>query len=289
MAVAWCARAYFFMQNYRLIEHSSPVGPGARVAFALNNKQGAALITKHPTYREDIERERIFENYIKRYFDSWVDFAREHGHGENIRPVLVTGVDLTREFAAIAYSDNHTRMECEFSAEVPAMASASVSMWGSWRTQGLVHTNCGPHPLPARGNRSSNESSTLETVIPEEYNQCVFIRYYTIRRRVFIPTVLKAGAGPHQLPDGDPGDDDASEEVLLVSSEDDPMEVDYQETGSPITGSDEVIHNVPLVGLDHYPHLLLLTDRTKDDRDGFDVVAEFVFQVRLPPIQLLAM
>jgi len=249
------------------------------VAFALTHKQGAALITKHPTYREDIERERTFEGYTKRHYDSWVDFAREHGHGENIRPVLVTGVDLTREFATIAYSDNHTHVECEFSAGVPAMASASVSLWGSWRTQGLVHTNCGPHPFPTRGNRSANESSTLESMIPDEYDQCVFIRYYTIRRRVFIPIVLKAGAGPHQLPKGDTGDD-ANEETLLVLSEDDPMEVDYQESGSPINASDEVIHNVPLVGLKHSPRLPLLTDTTKDDRDGFDVVAEFIFQVR---------
>lgn len=262
--------------------------PGARVAFTLNHKRGAALITKHPTYREDIEREHTFENYTKRHYGSWVDFAREHGHGENLRPVLVTGVDLTREFATIAYSDNHTRMECEFSAGVPAMATASISLWGSWSTQGLVHTNCGPHPFPTRGNRSSNEDTTLESMIPEEYNQCVFLRYYTIRRRVFIPTVLKAGAGPHQLPKGDPEDDNTNEEMLLASSEDDPMEVDCQETGSPINASDEVIHNVPLVGLKHYPHLPLLTNRTKDDRDGFDLVAEYIFEVGLLPMQALA-
>jgi hypothetical protein len=115
----------------------------------------------------------------------------------------------------------------------------------------------------------------LESAIPDDYNQCVFIRYYTIRRRVFIPTVLKAGAGPHQLPKGGPGNDNASEEIPLVLSEDDSMEVDYQEAGS----SDTVTHNVPLVGLERYPHLPLLTNWIKDDRDGFDVVAEFIFQV----------
>ena len=227
------------------------------MALTLNHKQGAALITKHPTYREDIERERTFESYTKRHYDSWVDFACEHGHGENMRPVLVTGVDLTREFATIAYSDNHTSMECEFSAGVPAMATASMSLWGSWRTQGLVHTNCGPHPFPTRVNRSSNEGPTLESVIPEDYNQCVFLRYYTIRRRVFIPTVLKAGAGPHELPEGETEDDNTNGETLLALSEDDPMEVDYQETGSPINASDEVIHNVPSVGPKHYPNLSL--------------------------------
>jgi len=121
------------------------VEPGARVAFALAHKQGAVLITKHPTYREDIERERTFENYIKRHYASWVDFAREHGYGENIRPVLVTGVDLTREFVTVAYTDNHTCMECEFSAAIPAVASASVSVWDrgvlrDWYTQTVDRT-----------------------------------------------------------------------------------------------------------------------------------------------------
>ena len=262
--------------------------PGARVAFALTHKQGAALITKHPTHREDIEREHTFENYIKQHYDSWVDFGREHGHGETLRPVLVTGVDLTREFATVAYSDNHTRMECEFSVGIPAAASGSVSMWGSWSTPGLVHTNCGPHPSRTRVNRSSAEGPTLESEIPDEYDQCVFIRYYTIRRRIFIPTVLKAGARPHQLPEGSPGNDDPSEEILLDSSEDDSMEFDYPETGSPTDASGGVIHNVPLVCPEHYPYLPLLIKWIKDDRDDFDVVAEFIFQVRFFPGQARA-
>jgi len=182
-----------FPSNHRLTEHSSAVEPGARMAFELTRKQGAALITKYPTYREDIERERTFENYIKQHYDSWVDFAREHGHGENVRPVLVTGVDLTKEFATVVYSDNQTPMECEFSVGVPAVASGSVSVWGSWRTQGLVHTNCGPYPFPTRPTRrggSSSESSAFESMIPDGYDQCVFIRYYTIRKRIFTPTLV---------------------------------------------------------------------------------------------------
>ena len=217
--------------------------PGARISFELTSKQGAALITKSPTHREHIERDRRFVNYIKQHYESWVDFAWEQDHPEDVRPILVTGVDLTREFATVAYSDNKTSMECEFSTTVPGVASTSISVWGSWHTSGLVHTNCGPGP--ARQRRSLDDRSAPESVIPDEYTQCVFIRYYTIRKRAFFPTVLKAGAGPHQLPKGggDPG-----EEGLQVLSTDDPMEVDPPETGSPSVISDEVIHNVPTVG-----------------------------------------
>ena len=96
--------------------------PGAKISFELTCKQGAALITKHPTYWEDIEKEATFESYTKQHYDSWVKFARGRGDGENIKPVLVTGVDLTREFVMVAYSDNQTRMECEFSAAVPGIS-----------------------------------------------------------------------------------------------------------------------------------------------------------------------
>jgi len=218
------------------------VEPGARVAFELTSKQGAALITKYPTYREHAERRRRFVNYIKKHYESWVEFALEQDHPEDIKPILVTGVHLTREFATVAYSDNKTRMECEFSAALPAVASTSVSVWGSWQTPGLVHTNCGPHPT--RRNRRSSGSPTPETEIPEECTQCVFIRYYTIRKRFLFPTVIEAGAGPHEL---QKGDHDSDEEG--VSFVNDSTEVDCPETGSPGDVFDEVIHNVPTVGL----------------------------------------
>jgi len=250
------------------------------MAFELTRKQGAALITKHPTYRDEIERERTFENYIKKHYDSWVDFARERGDGENVRPVLVTGVDLTREFATVAYSDNRARMECEFSVAVPGIASASTSVWGSWHAQGLVFTNCGPDPSLTRRRHSPNEGSVLESEIPDEYDHCVFIRYYTIRKRVFIPMIIKAGAGPHQLPKGDHGDRDLGEEGLRALSIGDSMEIDHPETGSPRDTFDEVVHNLPTVGPKHRTHLPLLINLTKDNRDSFDIVAEFIFLVR---------
>jgi len=216
--------------------------------------------------------ERRFANYTKRHYESWVDFARERDHGENIRPVLVTGVDLTREFAMVAYSDNQTRMACGFSVGVPAVASFSTSLWGSWGTQGLVHTNCGPDQTLTRGNRSLTESSTLESAIPDECNQCVFLRYYTIRKWGFIPKLIKAGAGPHELPKEGPGDDTAEEVAIEMSDSDDDstVEVDYSSASQ----------NVPLVGSECHMYPPSLMNLTKDDRDSFDTVAEFILEVR---------
>jgi len=207
------------------------------MAFELAPKRGAALITKHPTYREDIEREATFESYIKRHYNSWIEFARWRGDGEDIQPVLVTGVDLTREFATVAYSRSRTRMRCEFSATVPDIISTSASVWGSWRTWGSMHTNCGPHPT--QGSRNWSESPAHGSGIPDEYTQCVFIRYYTIRKRFFFPTIIKAGAGPHQLPKRDHEDDDGP--LVLPTN-------DSTEAGAHYSGTrdslDEEIYDV---------------------------------------------
>ena len=197
------------------------------------------LVTKHETYREDIERRLVFEKYIKKHYNSWVDFARENGHDSNPKPVLVTGVDLTRDFAMAAYSNNSVRMECEFSAAVPAVASASLSLWGGWRAEGLVHTNCGPPPPVVKTASSSdpNDHATPVSTIPSEYNQCVFIRYYTMRRRGPVLKIIKAGAGPHDLGDRDSGNDSSDSACLHGLS-----------SGDSDT-SDVVVHNLPLVSV----------------------------------------
>ena len=229
--------------------------PGARIAFELTSKQGAALITKYPTHKEHIERDRRFVKYIKQHYKSWDDFAREQEHPEDVRPILVTGVDLTQEFATVTYSDNESRMECEFSTTLPGVASTSVSVWGSWHASGSVYTNCGPHPALPRRNWGDNPAP--ESEIPDEYTQCIFIRYYTMCRKALrpavlkaVPDVLKAGAGPYQLPKGDHRNDNSGGEGLQVLSVDDPMEVDVDppESRSPSVTSDEIIHNVSTVG-----------------------------------------
>ena len=230
--------------------------PGGKITFELSHKQGAALITRYPVYSEGAERIGAFKRYAKTHYNSWVDFALENDHGEDVKPVLVDGVHLTQEFAMFAYSGKRTRIRCEFSVDVPAVASASVSLWGSWHTQGLVHTNCGPHPITTRGNRSLNESPAPESVIPDECNQCVFISYYRVEKMLGFPRVIKAGAGPHQLPRGDPGHDNTGDMAIVESSGSDSTEVDYPEIGSSL----DVIHNVPLVGPEHYPQLPLLTN-----------------------------
>ena len=226
--------------------------PGSRISFRLTGAQGAALLTKHETYSEDIQRERTFEEYTKEHYGSWVAFARETGHGNDIKPVLVTGVDMTRDFAMISYSNNDGDLASEFSISVPGVASA----WGIWRTTGVIYKNCGPQPrrpryLAQTADLTSSDSSHTETTL-DEFNQCVFVRYYTMRKRLGIPRVIKAAAGPHDLSPGDRDDEESPLEVQCNSDSgsdtvsslfDDGGDDDRNSVSSIDSGSDIVVRN----------------------------------------------
>ena len=228
---------------------------GIRISFGLSENEGGALVTKYRTFREDAELESTFKAYTKRHYNSWVTFAREAGHGDDIRPVLVTGVDMTRNFAMMAYSNigdslsnNRNRLpRSEFTTSVSALAS----VWGTWHTEELVHTNCGPqlcHPPSSTQTPDLTPPGNHETeTVPDEYNQCVFVRYYTMRRKLLFPTIIRAAAGPHDL---GPGHRD--EELLPVDA-----------THDSSSGSDT-------------------TSNLWDERDGegsdFDSIADYIFQ-----------
>jgi hypothetical protein len=176
----------------------------------------------------------------------------------------------------------------------PSVGSAPLSVWGSWKAQGLIHTSCGP------------------SKIPEEYNQCVFVRYYAMRERdimlmklrnalssatAITKSARRPGAGPHELPDGNTrsggteevpdgntrsgGTQEVEVEVGSPDSNEELVEVGCAESNPNLT------HNIPLVSPLHHLYLPLLTRSAQDDRNDFDVVAEFIFQVRTPSPAML--
>ena len=225
---------------------------GPSISFRLTGNQGAALLTKYPTYREDIQQERTFEEYTKEHYDSWVAFARDTGHPNGVEPVLVTGVDMTRDFAMVSYSDGDDNdLTAEFTTSPPG-----ASAWGTWQATGVVHTNCGPQPCrppsPTQTVGPAPLSSSHPETVSDEYNQCVFIRYYTMRKRLGIPRVIKAAAGPHDLGSGVRDseeqplelrcDSDSGSDIAL-SPLDDGGDDDRSSMTSIDSESDVVIHN----------------------------------------------
>jgi len=193
-------------------------------------------VTKYQTYREDAQRTGNFEKYAKECYASWTAFARENGHGDDVNPVLVTGVDRTRDFAMMAYSSDNDDLKSEFTTSVSEVTAAFA--WGRWYTTGLVFTNCGPQLCcpPAQTVDLTLTSGNDTETTSDQYNQSVFIRCYAIRKRLGFPKVIKAGAGPRDLDRGGREDGESSTEV---------------DTPPLAAGSDVTIHDTATVRYRH--------------------------------------
>ena len=216
-------------------------------------------MTKYQTHREDIQRAGTFDNYVKRHYNSWVAFARETGHDNDINPVIVTGVDRTKDFAMMSYLSDDDHLRSEFTTL--DLRDAFASVWGIWHTSGFVHTNCGPQlrssPSPTQAvDLASSGNNNTETV-SDEYDQCVFVRFSTMRTRLGIPRVIKASAGPHDLGSGS-RENESSPKVearspsdssldSMSSSCDDDGRNDTSSVTSIESESDIVIHNTTAV------------------------------------------
>jgi len=99
---------------------------GARPYFSLRlgGKRGAALVTRYPTYIEVASHQATFDDYTKRHYESWVAFAREEGYKPGIQPVLVYGIDVTRDLAMTAYSK--TSFETDLFINLPTVVAPGV-------------------------------------------------------------------------------------------------------------------------------------------------------------------
>ena len=236
---------------------SSPIEPGASISFELTENRGAALVTKHETYKMDAVVELAFQNYTKRHYESWVTFARDKKYGEDVHPILVSGFDMTKDFEMVAYSEDGSSLRAEISVDAPVVASASASLWDTRRIRCSPHTNQGPWRRgPVQREQTielpSAQSEETEDIL-NDFNQCVFLRYYTMRVRgpcFMFPKVIRAGAGPHDLGSGDNEGDTFPE--LAVHSGADPMIIADEDSGLDTDdsdyGPDIVVHNTPSVG-----------------------------------------
>jgi len=255
------------------VERSRPTDPHYNILFEHQKKQGAALFTRYQTFKEDAQRESIFKAYTKRHYASWVAFAEDTGHGDDVKPIIVTGVDMTREFSMMVYSNDGNGFTSRLT--IPAADSGSAPTWTTSHTDGVVHTNCGPQPRcppsPTQSTDTTPSGNVTETTV-DEYNQCLFIRGYTMRKRARVfPEVTRAAAGPHDLGPGDRDVEDLPEvEARSDSDSDSDSDVfslwDGDDDRSSVTSfgseSDIVVHNTISVRLHNaFPPILFRSDR----------------------------
>ncbi|KAF9789164.1 hypothetical protein BJ322DRAFT_524714 [Thelephora terrestris] len=249
---------------------AKPLQLDADFSYEFTGHSGAALTTTHSTYNEDSQMDTEFRDYTKRYYKSWVKFAKDKKYGTNLRPVLISGFDMAKDFSMMAYATSHT--------SVQAGATVSTPMFGSgswvWRTVCKPHSKHGPQEIPPGLQSSpSGSAQSPSNTTSTEFNQCVFIRYYTLREGLF-PKVIRASAGPHSLGSGENQGDYFPE--LTMQSE--PVSMGDEEDTND-AGNES--HKVTPV-LCTFCSFRSDTSLQDEGHDSWDAIAEYVFRVTPP-------
>ena len=256
-----------------ILKRASSRSPdGAHLSVEHAGESGAALATRHQTYNEDAELDLRFRRYTKVHYESWVEFAREKEYGENLRPVLVSGFDMTKDFSMIAYSNNNTSVQAGANLSTPMFGSISAAAEWTWHTACTPHMKHGPQQRRPPGLRLRRAREGRPST---EFNQCVFIRYYTMRSELgLFPRVIRAGAGTPDLGSGENRGDTFP--GLTSESDAEPMGGDQSPGGRDPANDganselETVTRNVPYVGFFACSSVSVLkfASRTKDTTVG---------------------
>ena len=141
-----------------------------------------------------------------KYYRQWYNHATAECH-RNVKLydiILVTGCDLTCQWATATYFRNNREISAALGVQVAPVAEAKFSLSAGWSTTQAMNTRRGPPRAlhdQTHQNETENESETLFN------NQCIFLRGFYVKDRLWGPRTMKAGAGYH-----DPGKHGPEEE-----------------------------------------------------------------------------
>ena len=187
--------------------------------MSFTNEKGAALILPYEACREDTLYDESFKKHMISCYRRWYTFALTKCH-RNIKLydlILVTGCDMSRQWATATYFRHIRGMSAALGAQVAPVVEAKFSLSAGWTTTQPVITRWGPPQALHQQTRLDYEGTQNdgETLVND---QCIFLRGLYVKDRFLGlgPQVMKAGAGYH-----DPGKHGPEEEEAegLLSDE----------------------------------------------------------------------
>lgn len=206
---------------------------------------------KQPGHGEslNVNCESAIQEYILQHMASWLTFAKEKlgtKAPKEAEIIFVSGCTMTTVWAEAVYETKASRGELRVSTSGLFPFKLSFSL-GKSKHQSTLHERRGP-PKRVFAIRwvSTVISALLSTVWKAD--QCIFMNYYTMKRPYFVPKVMRAAAGPHELPDDDPSGGDSTAPVAEIPSSADEWahhnadrpEVRHQKHGRTGRGADAV-------------------------------------------------
>lgn len=200
-------------------------------------ERGAFLVLKDTAEKQVLYSEPQVIEYMQAHHNSWRAFAKKLGTSLSPEDIIfICGWVKTTEWALGAFTDGKSSVKLELSTSLPVGAGASFQV--SHTEERSAHPICriGPQGRdkssdkpPSKRRKGKQTASTSQAPEPPLKNdQCVFIHYYKMKPRFlgFAPRVIKAAAGPDELP---PSPDDDWEDPPRVLASDTSGEVDPEQ------------------------------------------------------------
>lgn len=167
-------------------------------------------------------------NYIREHHAHWVDFVSKFGLDVREEDILfISGTTMTSKWAVAAFHGQYRKKQGMIRADLSSYAALDLSVSISDESLPQGYHSSGPRRRGAL-NASAGTQPDQESLNVDEADQCIFLHYYKMKRRVWLYRHMKAGAGPHELPS--PGPDEAGSRVVADDEE---------------VGSDEEFDEVP--------------------------------------------
>ncbi|KAI0642071.1 hypothetical protein C8Q79DRAFT_918179 [Trametes meyenii] len=192
---------------------------GGKFRFKCTAEQGAFLVLRRGGHRRQLSRYADISTYILKNHASWCTFARDtlrlDVKDEDV--IFVNGWVKTAEWALAAATHNARHSEIEFSGDFGTLARAAFAFnMSRERSMSIEHRS---GPLREDGVQMVDEQSPC-------FDQCVFLRYYKLKRRLLAPKQLQAAA--EEYPDERPPKNE-SHGVLMV------QQPDADDSGNDVT------------------------------------------------------
>ena len=192
---------------------NAPASAGVGFHFHSLDDAGAFVLLKPSGSREAIVTKRHVVNYLRENFDSWLEWANSDEIGLELKDnelLFVSATIKTSSWTVAAYQgSSYRKKEGRVTGQLGPVASANISVSISnhilpanhYRTGPYVHTPRAPpsHMITAAG---EGDGGGISWASDPSSNQCLFIHYFKLRRRMWFFKDFKASAGPDNLPDG---------------------------------------------------------------------------------------
>ncbi|KAI1791429.1 hypothetical protein LXA43DRAFT_865431, partial [Ganoderma leucocontextum] len=184
---------------------SGPIGvasAGASFSFKCTDNQGAVLMFSPAAYLTEIMSKHHVINYMREHFPRWMEFSDKYGLGLKDHDLFfVCGMTKTARWAVAAFQGDFRRKEGTFFADLGSGGGLNMSVSISNQSLPQTHRKVGPR-RPAAANvplvgTANSESATTDE---EPNDQCIFIHYYQMKRRMGLFRTFRAAAGPDELP-----------------------------------------------------------------------------------------